>query len=799
MRPSGWFALLLAAATIAWLLCRDDASAPVTDPATRSTISEDEHPSASAQTTTESSHRTAVAREAGEEQGSLRVLAQLPNGEPAAGAVVRFSEKAPERARRTQWDWHRAEDLERELTTSGREAIADSRGIAIVPVSTQTLCVRSGDFYGEAEVGDGRTEVRVLLSLDITILVLVRDQQGRPREHFDVTANVLAESRIEGAIDSRWRLTTTDARGLASLPHAQLAVPLPGPDLLVWKMVLECDYGPELERTVTAAEFAAERPLVLEVPAGGSIAVEVQNPDDRSPWADVSIEDPQARLVVGGDPRDDAYWFQQLPLGRRWIATVESFGERVQREIDGPTQVDEVVRVRIDLPLLRILVRGRVVRPDGVPVPRASIRFAGAPVRFFRETTESRDGSLGDRVGDFAFHGAMPADVANVAGATLHVERESYCVPTTIVLPTLHAGENELGDVVVQLPPDEMRLASVEVRAGGRNISQEAWAFLQAAGDTQVNSVTSIRAVRDDRIEFLGPRTPSPLVIGASCDGFLSRRVPVRLGEHVVVELEPEARLAVRALLPPVPQRLCTAVLSELDANAGASRFFDGEGYSWDSLSPGRYRLRLFVDGRPVHEVAAIDLVRGANVWPPDGGAIDLRSRALAHHVDVRAEDDSEIERWRCYVLPVDRGTPPEEFDRGEFAMRLPQWFVVRSEPVELVVTAAGFVPKRVLAPTADTVVRLTPCTKVRVHAPAGENVRVGVVVVEDGVCDPWLRALDADNVHEEDSSLVAEDEPAEFAFAPGTVVELSLEREGVTPTPRRVTVGNIPLEIVLR
>ena len=799
LRPWAWLTLLVAATALVWLLVRDGVSLsePATAPGTETRVSA--AAGAAAEPGPNASVRTPVLAPDAAADGlrPVRVVATLPDGDPAAGAVVRYSVRAVEPPRHSQWSMRVVEDLEAELAGSGHAVVADDRGVAALPAAVTRLCVRSGACYAEAIRQDQQDEVRVALARDVTLRVQVRDPDGRPGQNLDVTAEVHAASRHDGQREGRWRLARTDAQGLTTWPHAQLAIPLPGPDILAWGMVLRCDFGPVVERAVTAAEIATGAPLVLQVPAGGTIAVDVEGAAGAWIWASVALED----AVDGGqrdDDRDDGVsWFRQVPLGRRWFVNVQTLGEQVRREIVGPTRHDELVRVRIPVPLREIVLRGRVVRADGLPVPGARIRFRGEAARFFHDGTDSRDGSLGDRVGDFLLHGALPTSVATVNGATLRIEREPYCLPTTIALPPLRAGTIDLGEVLVQAPAGEVLLASVEVRAGGRNVSAGAWAFLQGSDDSTANAVTSIRAVQDQRIVFRGPATTRPLVVGASCAGFLSRRVPVRAGEHIVLELELAARLTVPVRFPPVPPWFCTArLVGDRDHDATGER--SGEGFQWSDLEPGRYRLSLLVDGRVVHETAALDLVRGANRWPPNGSAIDLRQSAQAHHLDIRTTHGQEVRRLKCFVLPADRGAPPDDLDASALALREPQWFVMRPQLVELVVTAAGCVPVRLPAPSGDTQVRLAPATTLRVHTAPGDGVTTIVHVVADGVHDPWLRALDAGNLHGRDAA-AASDEPLEYTCVPGTVVEVAVERDGVIGPAQRVVIGPAPVAVVAR
>src|SRR5262249_55231159 len=146
----------------------------------------------------------------------------------------------------------------------------------------------------------------------------------------------------------------------------------------------------------------------------------------------------------------------------------------------GPTEPGQVVRTRLQLRWRRIAVHGRVLRADGIPVPQAEVAFVGEHAVFFHDKEQTRDGSLGARVGDFDFLGALPADVDTVEGATLQIEREAWCAHCTVPIARLHAGDNDLGDVVVSAPAGQVLLATVAVRCGDRDVTASAHAYVGA-------------------------------------------------------------------------------------------------------------------------------------------------------------------------------------------------------------------------------------------------------------------------------------------------------------------------------
>ncbi len=727
----------------------------------------------------------------------IHVTAVLPSGRPAAAAIVRYQDSPNERRNRRD---DAREDTEQLLAKVGRQAVTDDLGrVKIAPAAKTTLCIRCGEYYAEEFVAEGTTGLRIELQRDLCLRLQVLDDDGRPRERFAVSVTAEFQSRLDGYGWTNIDLAPTDRDGMTTLPHAQLAITLPGPDVVWWRMTLQCELDPPVSAAVSEAQFLAQRPVQLRVPTGGAIAAEIVNADGRAAWASAQLEDAVTGETRTCDLDAASTWFRQLPLGRRWVLSVESFGHEVRRTLDGPTRADEVVSTRIELPLHHIALRGRVVRPDGVPIPQAKLSFTGPHARFWHDGTEtSRDGSLGDTIGDFSFGGVLPGDIAEIAGATLRIEREPYCLATTVALPTLHPGTNELGDIVVTVASDEVLLASVEIHAAGRNVTRFAHAYLCGRGQRHVNTVSSFTARRGDRIEFLGAPTDQALEIGCQVEGYLACTVPVARGEYAIIELrEPSASLRLHVLWPRIPKGLCNAALIDAHGRQRGDSFASADGGHWPDLPPGRSTLRLLIDDRCVHELT-VDLRAGENRWPNDGGAIDLRSCAQAFYLDIQAADGGDVEWTRWYALPRGVARVLEQLDSNELESSNGRWFVPRPDCAELAIVAGGLVPERIPAPTADTIVRLRRCTQLIVHPALDDEATTIVRVVEDGVRDPWLRALDGDHFHNEDSYHAADD-PVELWCAPGTVVAVVVERGGVRGAAQRVEIGSVTKEVVAR
>lgn len=718
----------------------------------------------------------------------VRLLVLVEDAQPAVRATVRYLPPGGVADRES-------DDLEVRLCHAGN-VLTDERGrVDLVAQRGSDLCVRLDEHYGELDLAawdeSSTAIVTLVLQRDVSLRVRVADLEGRPREGIVVRAALLAVSRTAGEIEAEARTSRTDATGLTTLAHLQSQVPMPGTDFVRWHLRLFCHGmdGPSSARLVTPSELTNREPFVLVVPSGGSVLARVVDADGR-PWFGgthlIDGANGHPYSVHHNDLRDGTHWFRQLPLGGSWRVSCEGREEPgfTSAAFAGPTSPDEVVEVAMTVPERTWSVKGRVVRPDGVPLERTPVACRTRHVVVERPQL---------RQGRFDFSCRLPAAIETIDDLTLEVfvGEEPTIVRLERVLPS---GRTDLGDVVVPMPVDDTLLAAVEVRCDGRVISDtthvELWTTVS---DRARHEVFTVRTMHGTEIELRGhpPNVPMRLRCQhADCRG---RMVSIARGERIVIDLERRTDLRVSIRPPSVPRQLIVGALLR-DGDPEVGQLDSSNQIIWRTIDPGSHRFCIEVDGVLCYQSPAIDVRAGDNVWPADGTSLDLRDRIRAFHLDIVAADGvGAIDEARVYCVPAQLQSLPEDFQ--EMALTKPNWFVPRPRAVDLLVAASGFVPVRLQAPAADTVVPLQRRTTLVMHGPADPDAGVTVRIVTHGVTDPPLRAL------------MAEEEPEERHFggpsteewqsAPGTVYEVTVHRNGNAGTPQRVVVGSTSPQVV--
>lgn len=735
----------------------------------------------------------------------LRVLVLLPDGRPAAGAEVWYwPPRSPAQRERDDETLNRTRDLEVALRGSGRMVLADVEGRAAIATETvdvgemsARLCARLGRFYAEEDLGGVpepiAPERKLCLVDDVTLRVLVVDGDGRPCEGVDIEAQVQFRSRRVGSDDQRYPLGATDAQGLVALPHAQVELPTPRAEFLTWQMRLGCAQKVMSagERQVSAAELLSPEPIRLVVRAGGTIVARIVDADG-APWTDPTTHlrgiGTKGRLTGSLHLADPAhYLFHQVPLGQRW--RLHSGGHSMV--VVGPVRSDEVVEARLVVPVRQWSLVGRLVCSDGELLPRASLALRGTDPDVQTAIAHGQDGEL--QIG-----WSLPAAVERLAGLELEVDHGRFAGRPRIALGTLRPGRNEVGELVVPVPADEVLLASVELRCEGRALAGgDAWLLARDRGDGRRVPAAAKRQGAVLSLRGRSPQVPMDLVC-AHPECVDSLPIAIGLGEHRVVELRRAALLRVQVDAPTIPFEMIWADLAAVDGGE-TSGYIAGATFCWLPMVPGRYRLRIGTKDRVLYEAASIELAPGLNRWPADGAPIDLRGVQGAVRLDVRSADrHEEVETFDSYAVPAG-ATGVEGVDLPPME-NLRDWFVPRREPMDVLIAAPGFVPVRLANPTTDMVVRLERCTELRVGGAAvGKGRVVRVSIVQHVVVDRLLRAADASAQYR---PFEASDpgEPIELFYAPGTIVEVVVERGGVAGEGQRVVVGaGSPQEVVVR
>jgi hypothetical protein len=265
--------------------------------------------------------------------------------------------------------------------------------------------------------------------------------------------------------------------------------------------------------------------------------------------------------------------------------------------------------------------------------------------------------------------------------------------------------------------------------------------------------------------------------------------VPLHVGEHRIVELQPAASLCVALQANGLPIQPLSGSLIRIDGERTVHNgIVDDVQHTmlWVQVAPGRYRLCITFAERVVHEVAALELHAGENRWPADGTRFDLRTDVktlLIATTPLFLVDGPEF-------LVVERGATSLPRDMDRRLMR-DGWVLAPAGRFDVLVRARDYVPQRLVNPTADVELTLQPCTWIEVEAAVAWDA-VRVHIVSDAVADPLLRAFDH-HPHAQEFEM----ERHRAFFAPGTVLELAAVRDGKPGAPQRVVVGDQSPQVV--
>lgn len=724
-------------------------------------------------------------------------------GDPVAGALVRYWPPRNQATRDADSSrLQEVEDVETLLASTGSAATTDASGwVEIVADPETPLRARRGDDYGEASlpsyVPSALGDVRIELRRDVALRVEVVDSDGRPAAGRWVRADVECFTRSRGLVSNYAAIGPTDGAGIAILRHAlhQLEV---DESVVCGELALtihrgDSDSEPTLlaERRVAFAELQPQTSVRLTIPAGGTIVVTATDADGGPFGGTVWLLDEDGELFdQNPEVRDAEYVFRGVPRGRRWRIEASDRGmlvgapDNAVARVVGPASNEEVVAVALQVAVRSWELRFRLVRSDGRPVEDATI-LARHPALGDREFSGTCD-QFG-KVRGLELRGN--AAVADLAPLELHIE-SPFCRQGAVVVDRpIRGGTTDLGDVVVDPPTGETLLASVEVRAAGKNVTGHAVVEVYLENDPARPLPTLSRLV-DGVIELRGVPPSRRMQLSCRVPGFLEPTLPpLRVGEHRVVELQPAASLCVAMRADGLPLAPLSAVLVRIGDEQKDRGSIDDLVHAalWWRVAPGRYRLRIEFEGHLVHEVAPLELRPGENRWPADGTRLDLRDK---------------IRVVRIATLPLFFTDGPDLLAVEGGATSLPSdfltqlahggWVVAPTGAFDVLVRGDGFVPQRLVNPTSDVVVPLQPCTWIDLEAAVPWDA-VRVRIVSDAVADPLLRAFDC---HPHDPAFEVTSDSG-LQFAPGTVLELTPVRGGKPGTPQRVVVGTGETQVV--
>lgn len=681
-------------------------------------------------------------------------------GAPVPGSVVHHdaggaSEKVralPAAERRRYW-----QDRELLLRTFGSESRTDDAGQVALRSDGDSVevCARDGERF--ALVAIDRREPppvgghRLVLHADTTLRVQCRDHLGGAAASVPLRitrhapdGKQLEEVELPNGL-------STDADGIATLPHAQDVLPIvrDGDTLRVAAQVL----GAEGPWATIAPHALPIDPLLLVLPPLGHLALRLLV-DDRPPpgrhllWLSHGDD---SRLLWPDAQRGDGDGAPGITTCR-WVALQATFDVRLEPSdwqshtrswrIEGPRE--PLATLQVDLPIAdqHAFATARLLDPAGRPLPGVRVHVtpttagterpgAKADANGWPRTTWQRSATTdGDgRVG----WALLPANGAATVALQLRVQPDDGPALQAVVQVPTSPGRHELGDV---------SLATIAAVVRGRFVIGEhpapyfQWFVERPVDDSRWTPVDGLSTQHDASGHFAayGELPPGRCRIAPSSHTALQfPPVEFRVGDQDVVVPIPNEWLAAAVLLP---DDLPWGVLGELvplqtampiepiafftfDVRVASVEPAAGVQHTlrWTRLPRGRYRLelRLFGGQEPLHVVPELTLPRDE----AEPLVFDLRGRLGAATVQLT----TPLPEASVLFVPDRHATRPFHHPIVDGAVRFP----VPTSGAPVLVVAPGKRAQRLLATPGRHVVTLHEATPVRCEFPALAKLPAGV------------------------------------------------------------------------
>lgn len=347
----------------------------------------------------------------------------------------------------------------------------DEHGVVRVPIDGfVVVTAQHGSLYGTATFSDQRVEgERHVLELvpDVTVLVRVLTRERHPVAGIEVNlAPHDPEDKSQhltwfGSVSAR-----TDEHGLAALRHVQQwhkwpYGPRSGEDVAQWQITAGLSSGtdeapgPEVARL--APSEVTDEPIELQLAAAGQLHVQVML--HGKPFAGEGVlnlkrndkENRHDRLMTA--PLDGAgrARFEHVPTG----IALRLHGQSWHRDLAGPQVHGQIVRTTVELAELAIVAIGRILDPDGEPMPNAVLSAQGRLAGGDKRPGQHMWGELRtDAEARFVHVLAFNPSGAPRRIEQLRIEHQRHRGPKTsadIEPRAVNSGQNDLGDV--QLDP----------------------------------------------------------------------------------------------------------------------------------------------------------------------------------------------------------------------------------------------------------------------------------------------------------------------------------------------------------
>ena len=700
------------------------------------------------------------------EPGPLLRVRDARGEAPAAGARVLLLDPArlgERRAALEQLPWW---ELEARHADFGRAGRTDPAGeLRLPPLSAgSSLFVRRGTAVGllalDAPAGaEAVLELRLCESPAMTLEVL--DEEGA------AAAGVPVGLRPAGS--PVWLFErTTDAHGRVVLEHlAPLFARLPSPALEAGvRLPLAAPPAVALDRD--ALEPGPHR---LRLGPTGSVAVRVVGEDGAppAPGGAVVLAATSDLGRLGEEqtvPLDDAgrAVFTRVGLGLRMECRFERDGRASGAAVafPGPVWTGERVEHRLELSSTRLLLRGRVLDPDGAPRGDLELRARlerpslGGPTEELVLRTEA----------DGAFEStwpwrpaAAPPDrlvlLEYAAGQTTPHARAELALP-----PLDGPGSHALGDAVMRPVPalvSGVLLDEAGAPMPGRLLHVEEWVPLADLGHGdgfwQTEPAWSARTDADGAFVVRGRAPLDRVRLSFRAPGYRPLRQPFAPGDRgLVLRAERGAELLGRLLLPEGvdPARLVLQLRRLPNGPPfGPDRVADDGGFAWTALPTGEFSFRVVLgqtDDAPLAEVGPLAVQQGATTRDPRLDPVDLRDRIRLLRFRVSDPEGQPVAAAQVVEPGPGAARSFAAVRDGHGALLTARW------PLDLEVRAEGYRPVRLSGVDGDREVVLRPGIRVtlRLDEPPvldpGQRIGISLVpVAGDGIAGEVRGALGAD------------------------------------------------------
>lgn len=680
----------------------------------------------------------------------IRILDQA-TGSPLPGARVVWSDDSIRN--RLQTEPTLVGDDEQELWRDtealalrfGWQTTSNELGIArVTQTDATTVAARHESLYGEGNFSSNlvppRDGFRLALVPDHTLQVQVLDAAGAPAFGIPIA---LAVHDADGKFQSLWDWSalarSRPPLGIARVPHMQRTLRYAAEQKVAqWRVRTHLpgfdDAGVIVELTPPPTD-----PVPLRLPPCGRVLARLEVPGQTiDPLPTLSLYESfpkgKSRNFQGGragltaKPDADGWArFLHVPLGASFSANGSVFGGSLSKIFPGPMQVDGEVRVVLSPSDEQILLVGRLLDANRVPLAEQKFRLV------LSGSEQGGNNELRtDTAGRFLSIIGRRSNNNKVDSISAEVRRPDE-PPLFARAPgrELRSGTEDLGDLVLQ---QDALLVAGQFRIDGKPAKLERSPmprlerFTTNERDPSATATwrrqqgTSSFQDATGRFEYRGTLPAGRYRLTLQGWGHLPHDpVEFTIGQQdLVIDLQKGAELAATMLAPKATgERLLAWLVPEVTPDPPLSENMRGRLHTeaweredgraqaqWASLPPGSYRLevRLLAIAAPLHTVDAV-VVPG----PPGGDArlvdIDLMDRVRVQTIRVFDPNGKPIRGGEGGFFPLGQDPTKEllgsTFQGSETRLTLPK------SPIDLLVAVAGFQPREVRCDGAPLDVRL--------------------------------------------------------------------------------------------